>query len=98
LDGVEEGWSGRSAVVGAWAAAGTPCIERTPAILCLDGAERERGCTVKALVSFIGEGAGLGVGSGVARRSVARAGPSALACSSIAMAGRTRGRCFLPEF
>ena len=53
-------------VVGARAAAGTPCAERGPADLRLGGAER--GCMVKALVGFIGAGAGVGAGSGVARR------------------------------
>ena len=66
--GVEEGWSGRSTVVGARAAAGTQCAERGPVNLRLSGAESERGCTVKALVGFIGAGAGVGAGSGVARR------------------------------
>jgi hypothetical protein len=69
---VEEGWSGWSTVVGARAATGTPWAERTPVNLRLGGAERERGCTVKALVGFIGAcvgvGAGVGTGSGVARR------------------------------
>ena len=32
----------------------------------MSGAESERGCTVKALVGFIGAGAGVGAGSGVA--------------------------------
>jgi hypothetical protein len=52
-------------VVGARAAAGTPCTERGPVNLRLGGAESERGCTVKALVGFIG--AGVGTGLGVAR-------------------------------
>ena len=82
-------------MVGAQAAAGTPCAERTPVILRLGGAESERGCTVKALVGFIG--AGVGAGSGVAQRG-ARAGPSAGACSGIARARRTHSRFFLPEF
>jgi hypothetical protein len=81
-------------VVGARAAAGTPCAERTPAILRLGGAESERGRTVKASVGFIG--AGMGAGLGVAWRG--RAGPSTRACSGIARAGRTRVRFFLPEF
>ena len=63
---MEEGWSGLSTVVGAWAATGTPCTERAPVNLRLGGAESERACTVKALVGFIGVGAGVGVGSGVA--------------------------------
>ena len=37
--------------------------------LRLGGAESERGCTVKALVGFIGAGMGVGTRSGVARRS-----------------------------
>jgi hypothetical protein len=93
---VEVGRSGRSTVVGAQTAAGTPCAERTPAILHLGGAESERGRTVKASIGFIGTGMGVGAGSGVAWRG--RAGLSAGACSSIARAGRTRVRFFLPEF
>jgi hypothetical protein len=65
---VEEGWSGRFTVVGARAVAGTPCAERGPVNLRLGGAESERGCTVKALVGFIGAGVGVGTRSGVARR------------------------------
>jgi hypothetical protein len=53
-------------VVGARAAAGTPCAERSLVNLRLGGAESERGCTVKAWVGFIG--AGVGAGSGVAQR------------------------------
>jgi hypothetical protein len=70
---VEEGWSGRSTVVGAQAVAGTPCSERAPVNLRLGRAESERGCTVKALVSFIGAGVG------VARRARGRASGRALA-------------------
>jgi hypothetical protein len=76
---MEVGQSGRSTVVGARAAAGTPCAEGTPVISRLGGAESERGCTVKALVGFIGSS--VGMGSGVAQRGCA--GPSAgraLAC------------------
>jgi hypothetical protein len=65
---VEEGWSGQSRVVGARAAASTPCVERDSVNLRLGGAESERGCTVKALVGFIGAGASVGEGSGVAQR------------------------------
>jgi hypothetical protein len=61
-------------VVGARVAAGTPCSERTLAILRLGGAESERGHTVKASVSFIGVGAGVGAGSSVERRGCV--GPS----------------------
>jgi hypothetical protein len=86
---VEEGGSGRSTVVGARAAAGTPCAERSPVNLHTGEAESERGCTVKAGVSFIGTGAGSGA---------ARAEPSAEACSGIARARRTLGCFFLSEF
>ena len=67
---MEESWSGRSTVVGARAAASTPCAERSPLNLRSVGAESERGCTVKAEVGFIGAGVGVGVGagSGIARR------------------------------
>jgi hypothetical protein len=68
-------------VVGARAAAGTPCAERTPTILRLGGDESEQGRTIKASVGFIGAG----VGVGVVRRG--RAGPSAGACSGIARVG-----------
>ena len=65
---MEEGWSGQSRVVGAREAASTPCVERDSVNLRLGGAESERGCTVKALVGFIGAGVGVGTRSGVARR------------------------------
>ena len=59
-------------MAGVRAAAGTLGAERAPVNLRLGGAERERGCTVKALVGFIGAcvgvGAGMGTGSGVTRR------------------------------
>jgi hypothetical protein len=51
-------------VVGARAAAGTPCAERSSVNLRSGGAKSERGCTVKAGVGFIGTGAGAGVGVG----------------------------------
>jgi hypothetical protein len=75
------GWSGWSMVVEARAAADTPCAERTPAMLRLGGAESEWGCTVMALVGFIGAGVGVGVGSGVERHG--RVEPSARACSGM---------------
>jgi hypothetical protein len=53
----------------------------TPAILRLGGAESERGCTIKALVGFIGADASVGAGSDIAWRG--RAGPSAGACSGM---------------
>jgi hypothetical protein len=58
--------------------------------------ESERGRTVEASVGFIG--AGEGVGMGLAWRGVARAGPSAGACSGVARARRTRGCVILPKF
>jgi hypothetical protein len=39
LVGVEEGWSGRSMVVGARATAGTPCAERSPTNLRSGGVD-----------------------------------------------------------
>jgi hypothetical protein len=93
---VEEGWSGRSTVAGARAAAGTPCAERTLVNWRSGGVGSERGCMVEAGVGFIVAGAGMGVG--LARRVAARAGPSVGACSSIARARRTRGRVILPKF
>jgi hypothetical protein len=55
-------------VVGSRAAAGTPCTERSPVNWRSGGVESERGCTVKALVGFIGAGAGTDTGSRLARR------------------------------
>jgi hypothetical protein len=63
---VEEGWSGRSAVVGARAAAGMPFPGQTPVNLCLGGVGSERGCTVEAGDGFIA--AGVGIGAGLAQR------------------------------
>jgi hypothetical protein len=60
-------------------AAGTPCAKGTPTISCSGGAESKRGSTIMASIYFIGTGAGVGAGSGVARRGCA--GPSAGACS-----------------
>ena len=73
-------------VVGSWAAAGTPCAERSPVNLRFGGVESERGCMVKASVGFIGAGVGVG------------AGPSAEACSGVARVRRTRGHFLLPVF
>ena len=68
-------------MVGARAAAGTPCAEGTPAILRLGGAESERGCTIKALVGFIGADASVGAGSDIAWRGRAGRAPGhALTC------------------
>ena len=93
---VEEGWSGRSTVAGARAAASTPCLERSPVNFRSGGVESERGCTVKDGVSFIGADAGVGAGS--SRCGAACGGPSAGACSGVSRARRTRGHFFLPEF
>ena len=54
------------------------------------------GHTVEAGVGFIATG--MDVGTGLMRRGVVRAGPSAGACSGVARARRTRGRVNLPEF
>jgi hypothetical protein len=55
-------------VVGARAAAGTPCAGQTPAISCSGEVESERGRTTEVLAGFIGTGAGRGHGRGLARR------------------------------
>jgi hypothetical protein len=89
---VEEGWSGRSTVVGACTAAGTPFSWQTPVNSCSGRVGSERGRTVETGVGFIAAGAGL------TQRGTARARPSAGACSSVARARRTRGRVNLPEF
>jgi hypothetical protein len=81
-------------VVGSRAAAGTPCTERSPVILCSDEVESKRGRTVEASVSFIGAS----VGTGLAWHGAARAGLSAGACSGVARARRTRGCVILPKF
>jgi hypothetical protein len=64
-------------VVRSRAAAGTPCVERSPVNLRSGEVESERGRTVEASVSFIGAG----MGTGLAWRDVVSAGPSAGACS-----------------
>jgi hypothetical protein len=83
-------------VVGSRAAAGTPSVERSPVILRSDDVESERARTVEASVGFIG--AGVGLGTGLAWRGVAHAGPSTGACSGVARACRTRGCVILPKF
>jgi hypothetical protein len=60
-------------VVGSRAAAGTPCVEQSPVNLRSGEVESERGCTVKAGVSFIGAGAGTSMGSCLARCGVREA-------------------------
>jgi hypothetical protein len=50
-------------VVGARAAAGTPCGGQTPTISCSGEVESTRGRTAEALAGFIGAGAGNGTGS-----------------------------------
>jgi hypothetical protein len=62
-------------VVGARAAAGTPCAGQTPVILRSGEVESERGRTVEALAGFIG--AGVGSGTGLAWRGVGQAGSGA---------------------
>jgi hypothetical protein len=93
---VGNGLIGRSMVVGSRAAAGTSCTEQTPVIWRSGEVETERGRTVEASTGFIGTG--VGGSTGLARRGVVRAGPSAWACSSDARARRTRGCLFLPLF
>jgi hypothetical protein len=69
-------------------AAGTPCAEGTPTISCSGGAESERGSTVMASVFFIG--VGVGAGSGVARRALARQDMlNTCVCSSALVQGLT---------
>jgi hypothetical protein len=85
-------------VVGAQAAAGTPCAEQTPVILRLGRAESERGCTVKALVGFIGAGVGVGAGLGIGAWAARARGAEHRGMLWHAMVGRTRVRFFLPEF
>jgi hypothetical protein len=83
-------------VVGSRAAAGTSCAEQSPVNLRSGEVESERGRMVEALVSFIGAGAG--VGMGLAWRGAVRAGSSAGAWSDVARARRTRGYVILPKF
>jgi hypothetical protein len=52
-------------VVGARAAAGTPCAGQTPVNLCSGGVGSERGRTVEAGVAFIAAGASVGAGPSV---------------------------------
>jgi hypothetical protein len=81
-------------VVGARAAAGTPCAGQTPVILCSSEVESERGRTVEASAGFIGEGAGSG--TGLACRSMGRAGSGA--GRALARSGRVEHVevCFCP--
>jgi hypothetical protein len=80
--------------VGARAAAGTLCGGQTSAISCSGEVESARGRTVEALASFIG--AGMGNGTGLARRDAGRAG------SGVGRALASSGRighvevCFCP--
>jgi hypothetical protein len=85
-------------VVGSRAAADTPCAERSPVNLRSGEVESERGRMVEALVGFIGAGADVGVGTGLAGRGVVLVGSSAGACSGVARARRTRGCVILPKF
>jgi hypothetical protein len=79
-------------VVGSRADAGTPCAERSPVILRSDEVESERGCTIEAGVCFIG--AGMGVGTGLAWRGAAQAGPSPRSCSGALERVEHVGVCF----
>jgi hypothetical protein len=99
--GYPEGRTGRgmARVASLWwsslAAAGTPCAERSPVILCSGEVESERGRTVEASVSFIGAGAG--VGTGLAWRGATCMGSSARRALA-ARARQTRGCVILPKF
>ena len=77
-------------VVGARAAAGTPCAKQTPVILRSGEVESERGRTVEALAGFIGASRG----TGLARRGAVRAGLSAGACSGVPEHVEHVGVCF----
>jgi hypothetical protein len=59
---VEDGWCGRSTVVVACAAAGTPFSGQTPANSGSGGVRSVPGCTIKIDVGFIAAGAGVGAG------------------------------------
>jgi hypothetical protein len=59
---VEDGWSGRSTVAGAYTVAGTPFSGQTPVNSCSGRVGSERGHTVETGVGFIAASAGVGVG------------------------------------
>jgi hypothetical protein len=71
-----------------------PCAWQTPVILGSGEVESERGRTVEAVASFIGAGAGGGIGS--ACRGAVHVGPSAGACSSAPQRVEHVGVCFCP--
>jgi hypothetical protein len=81
-------------VVGSRAAAGTPCAERSPVNLRSGGVESERGCTVKALVGFIGAARARARARGLAWRGAVRAGLSVGACSGAPETVEHVGVCF----
>jgi hypothetical protein len=89
---VDEGWNGRYTVARARTAAGAPFSGQTRVNSCSGRVRSTRGRTIEAGIGFIAAGAGL------TRRGAARAGPSAGACSGVAIARRTRGCVYLPEF
>jgi hypothetical protein len=93
---VEEGWCGRSTVVVACAAAGTPFSEQMPANSCSGEVRNVRGRTVETGVGFIA--AGVGVGAGLTWREAVRVGREPRAWSGVARARRTRGRVHQPKF
>jgi hypothetical protein len=90
------GSAGRSTVVGARAATGTPCAGQTLAISCSGEVESARGRTDEALASFIGAGASRGHGRGLAQRGARGFGRRT--CSGKVRARRTRGGVLLPLF
>jgi hypothetical protein len=91
-----DGQLGRSTVVVACAAAGTPFSGQTPSNSGSGGVRNVRGCTVETGVGFIATG--VGMGTGVTWRGAARADRASRVCSGIARARRTRGRVHLPKF
>jgi hypothetical protein len=74
-------WFGRSTVAVACATTGTSLTGQTPANLSSGRVSDVRGCTVEAEVAFID--AGVGVGTGLARRGAARVGGAPRACSRV---------------
>jgi hypothetical protein len=81
-------------VVGARAAAGTPCARQTPVISCSSEVESARGRTAEPLASFIG--AGREHGRGLARHGAR--GFERSTCSGEFKARQTRGGILLPLF
>jgi hypothetical protein len=96
LDEDGDGSAGRSTVVGARAAAGTPSAGQAPAISCSGEVESARGSMDEASAGFIGAGAGRGHGRGLVWRGAR--GVGRWACSGAFRARRTHGGVLLPMF